>query len=130
MVSVTAPSEVAHPVMVPYLPMMSVLMSTDPLASLDSAASLVTSDTSLTRRPLLDGLGQTDGVPLHDFTEGVLLCGERTDDDDGLAGLLLRDPLVDDGDDAERPRLVSLPDLDGFAVVCAREFVTLDDLDL
>ena len=48
----------------PYLPMMSVLMSTDPLASMDSAASLATSDTSLTRRPLLNSLGQTDGVLL------------------------------------------------------------------
>ena len=71
---------------------------------------------------------------MHGFTEGVLLCGERTDDDDGLAGLLLRDPLVV-GHDVEPLRLVAplrdddgrlrfvflLPDLDGFAVVCARE---------
>ena len=45
--------------MVLYLQMTSFLMST-----MDSAASLETADMSLTRRPLLDSLGQTDGVPL------------------------------------------------------------------
>ena len=51
------------------------------------------------------------------FTEGVLLCGERTDDDDGLAGLLLHDPLLDD--DGRLRLVVLLPDRNGFAVVCA-----------
>ena len=65
---------------------------------------------------------------MHGFTEGVLLCGERTDDDDGLAGLLLHDPLLDD--DGRLRLVVLLPDRNGFAVVCARELATLDDLDL
>ena len=55
-----------------------------------------------------------EGLPLRDRLDGV-------------AGFLLRDPL---DDDAERPRLVPLlPDLDGFAVVCARELTNSRSID-
>ena len=61
--------------------------------------------------------GLTERRALARLTEGVLLCGERTDDDDGLAGLLLHDPLLDD--DGRLQLVVLLPDRNGFAVVCA-----------
>ena len=45
-------------------------------------------------RPGPPASGLTERRALARLTEGVLLCGERTDDDDGLAGLLLCVPLV------------------------------------
>ena len=81
-----------HPVTVLSLPMTSVLLSTDPLASMDSAASLVTSDTSLTRPLLLDGLGKTDGVPLPARLgryDGVLPYAQGRQQATGLSGVHL-----------------------------------------
>ena len=46
----------AHPLLVPYLPMMSVLTSTDPLATMDSLASPVAQGACVHDFHVLDGL--------------------------------------------------------------------------